>query len=57
MMRHSAIAQKKRKDMILRSKRMTPEQRLAAFLEHAELMAQLYQAGVRYRAGCTRKLR
>ena len=50
-MKKSTIAEDSREDMIRRCQRMTPEERLAAFITHSQLMAQLYRAGVKYRAG------
>ena len=49
-MRRSAVMRRDREEMIRRARRMTPEERLEAFLHHSELLAQMYQAGVRYRA-------
>lgn len=50
-MEESAIIREDREEMIRRCQRMTPEERLAAFAAHSQLMAQLHQAGVKYRAG------
>lgn len=48
-MKPSAIARKNYQEMIARAKRMTPEERLMAYLSHNQLIAQLHQAGARYR--------
>jgi len=50
-MKTSEILQKSHEDMILLSKRMKPEERLVAFFHHSQLTHQMFQAGVRYRAG------
>ncbi|MDP3723841.1 MAG: hypothetical protein Q8R91_10180 [Candidatus Omnitrophota bacterium] len=50
-MRRSAIIQQDHEDMVRRSRRMTPEERLVAYANHAQLMNQMYQAGVQYRKG------
>jgi hypothetical protein len=41
----SQLAEAARRSLSDDVKRMTPEQRLAAFLAHCELMAQLHSAG------------
>lgn len=48
-MTRSAIIQQDYEDMVRRSRRMTPEERLVAFFHHSQLIHQLYQAGARYR--------
>ena len=53
-MNASVIIQEDREELIRRCQRMTPEERLAAFAAHSQLMAQLHQAGVKYRAGRSR---
>ena len=53
-MNASAIIQEDREELIRRCQRMTPEERLAAFAAHSQLMAQLPHAGVKYRAGRSR---
>ena len=50
-MRKSEIVQRDHEDLLLRSQRMRPEERLAAYFYHSQLMAQLYQAGLNYRSG------
>ena len=50
-MKESAVMRRDREDMIRRARRMTPEERLAAFFHHSRLITELYLAGVRYRAG------
>ena len=49
-MKQSAIIREDREEMIRRCRRMTPEERLAAFAAHSEMVTQLYLAGVKYRA-------
>jgi hypothetical protein len=41
----SSLAEAARRSLTEDVKRMTPEQRLAAFLAHCQLMAQLHGAG------------
>jgi hypothetical protein len=41
----SLLADAARRSLSEDAKRMTPEQRLAAFLAHCQLMAQLHSAG------------
>lgn len=50
-MNTSEILQKDHEDMLRLYQRMSPEERLIAFFHHAQLTHQMYQAGVRYRAG------
>ena len=47
----SAIVQKDHDDLVELHRRMTPEERLAAFFYHSQLIQQLRQAGMRYRSG------
>ena len=49
-MRQSAIIRQDRADLIRRARRMTPEERLEAFVRHTKLINQVYEAGVKYRA-------
>lgn len=46
----SKLAQQVRQELIAATQTWTPEQRLEAFLEHCQLMAELYEAGRRLRA-------
>lgn len=50
-MKESEILKKDREDMSKLCKRMKPEERLMAYLNHSQLIQQIYQAGVRYRSG------
>lgn len=50
-MRESPILSKDRESSIRLYKKMKPEERLIAFFHHSRLMNQIYQAGMRYRAG------
>lgn len=50
-MKTSAIMRQDHEDLVLLSKRMKPEERLVAYFNHSQLIHQIYQAGVRYRAG------
>jgi hypothetical protein len=45
----SKLAQEIDLALVLAMRRLTPEQRLDAFLEHCELMMELFQAGQRAR--------
>ncbi len=47
----SAILQQKREALIQQLRRMTPDERLTAYAHHSQLMHQMYQAGVKHRAG------
>ncbi|MBI3319095.1 MAG: hypothetical protein HYZ89_00690 [Candidatus Omnitrophica bacterium] len=49
-MKKSKILQQDRDNLVLLSKRMTPEERLVAFFHHSRLIRQLYQAGLSYRS-------
>ena len=46
----SKLAQQLRQELIAATQALTPEQRLEAFLEHCQLVAELYGAGCRLRA-------
>ncbi|HKQ84462.1 MAG TPA: hypothetical protein VJS42_19850 [Steroidobacteraceae bacterium] len=46
----SKLAQHASRELIEAARKLTPEQRLAAFFEHSRLMTQLYLAGQRQRA-------
>ena len=46
----SKLAQQLRQELIAATQALTPEQRLEAFLEHSQLIAELYEAGCRLRA-------
>jgi hypothetical protein len=46
----SKLAQQLRQELIAATQALTPEQRLEAFLEHSQLMAELYEAGRHLRA-------
>ena len=48
-MRKSEILQKDHEDLLLLYKRMKPEERLMAYFHHSQLIAQVYQAGIKYR--------
>ena len=50
-MKKSEVLQKDRDSLALLSKRMTPEERLVAYANHAQLINQMYQAGVKHREG------
>jgi hypothetical protein len=52
----SKLAQQLRQELIAATLALTPEQRLEAFLEHSQLMAELYEAGRRLRAEADSKL-
>ncbi len=49
-MSQADMLQKDREELIALSKRLTPEERLAAHYEHSRLLAQMYQAGVKHRS-------
>lgn len=49
-MKRSGILREDRERLIALCKRMTPHERLMAYLRHSELMAKVYQAGVRDRS-------
>lgn len=46
----SKLAQQLRQELIAATQALSPEQRLEAFLEHSQLMAELYEAGRHLRA-------
>ena len=46
----SKVAKEARLALLADAKRLTPEQRLNAFLEHCQLMMQLYAAGQKIRS-------
>lgn len=50
-MKKSKILQQDRDSLVALAKRMTPEERLVAYANHAQLINQMYQAGVKHRAG------
>jgi hypothetical protein len=41
----SRLAEQARQERLKQERRMTPEQRLQAFMHHSQLMTQLYLAG------------
>ena len=45
----SKILQKNREELVEICRAMSPEDRLSAFLNHSELIHQIYQAGVEHR--------
>jgi hypothetical protein len=47
----SEILQKDHEDLITLCQRMKPEERLAAFFHHSQLVQQMHRAGIRYRSG------
>jgi hypothetical protein len=51
MRRKSSINQEKRRNLVERARRMTPEQRLLASANLSETIRQLELAGKRYREG------
>lgn len=48
-MRRSKIIEDDRNTLSRLSRRLKPEERLAAYLRHSELLHHLHQAGLRYR--------
>lgn len=50
-MRTSQILKKDLEEIVLLCKRMKPEARLVAFLQHSQLVHQMYQAGLDHRSG------
>lgn len=42
---HSRLAHEAEADLLESMRRMTPEQKLNAFLEHCQLVMELYEAG------------
>lgn len=51
----SKLAQQQKAALIRAMQRMTPEQRLDAFLTHCRLMMSLYQAGAEQRRSLQRR--
>lgn len=49
-MNKSDILQQDHEQMVSLCKRMTPQERLLAYLRHSQLITQIYQAGIRYRS-------
>jgi hypothetical protein len=47
----SKLARQLEDDLIAAAQRLTPEERLRAFLAHCRLMSELLEAGRRHRAG------
>jgi hypothetical protein len=45
----SKIATASKRDLLVQVRRLTPEQRLEAFLVHSRLVTELYHAGQRHR--------
>jgi hypothetical protein len=50
----SKLAQESRRALLAEAQRLTPEERLNAFLEHCQLMMALYHAGQELRADAAR---
>ncbi|OGX13322.1 MAG: hypothetical protein A3I71_06570 [Omnitrophica WOR_2 bacterium RIFCSPLOWO2_02_FULL_63_16] len=50
-MQASQLLNREREEIVLLCKRMKPEARLVAFLQHSQLVHRMYQAGVDYRSG------
>jgi len=50
----SALARQGQEALVDAARRMSPEERLNAFLEHSQLMAALYLAGRAFRAQKTK---
>jgi hypothetical protein len=55
MRKRSKIMEGKRRAILDVERRMTPEQRLTAYVEHSRLMMEIYQAGVQDRAALLKK--
>ncbi len=49
-MQASQILKRDREEIVLLCKRMKPEARLVAFLQHSQLVHRMYQAGLDYRS-------
>ncbi len=49
MSMESKILQKNHEELVEICRAMSPEDRLLAFLNHSELVHQIYEAGVKYR--------
>ena len=50
-MSRSEILQKDHEALVELQQRMKPEERLAAFFYHSQLIQQMHQAGMSYRSG------
>jgi hypothetical protein len=50
MRKRSKIMESKRRALLEAERKMTPEQRLTAYVEHSRLMMEIYRAGVKDRA-------
>jgi len=46
---HSELAKESKRTSLATAKLLSPEQRLNAFLNHSQFMAELYLAGKKYR--------
>lgn len=57
MRKRSKIIEDKRLSLIDRERRMTPEQRLEAYVQHSRLVLEFYNAGMRDRASLNTPLR
>lgn len=53
----SKIATISKRALLVQVQRLTPEQRLEAFLVHSRLVTELYRAGLRHRAEISAKRR
>ncbi len=51
----SKLALEARRALLAETQRLTPEERLNAFLEHCQLMMALYEAGLQLRSGALRE--
>lgn len=49
-MKRSSVLRQDRESLLLACQRMTPQERLVAYANHARLVYQLYQAGVKHRS-------
>lgn len=49
-MSHAGLLQEDRDELVALAKRLTPNERLGAHLEHSQLMAEIYRAGAKHRA-------
>jgi hypothetical protein len=47
----SRLARELAQELIAAMQRLTPEERLQAFLSHSRFMSELYEAGRRHRSG------
>lgn len=50
MRRKSKLADQLRKELLESARRMTPEERLAAYAEHSRLVMEIYRSGVAARS-------